>query len=254
MKNFDKILKSASTLLSEKANTKVSTQMEKYLKNLVKCRGLSAPLVSQVYKEFEAQNNEILKNLSIESKVELSHLLIKSEFFEEKTFGINILSGVIKKLDSDHINSLKELFYDNHINNWATCDSICGQILKGWTKQSKENAIEISKWSLDNKNVWIRRASCVTFINMVKKRDKGNFEGFIDMLFEICKNNIIYKERFNQLGTCWLLRELSLVDKERFTEFFYSDFEHFTREGVRYAIEKLDESERKEFLNYRPDK
>jgi 3-methyladenine DNA glycosylase AlkD len=125
-------------------------------------------------------------------------------------------------------------------------------VLRPWSALKKENTLDICEWSKDDSNIWIRRASCVTFITLVKLKDEKNFEGFIDLMFETCQTNITYQERFNQLATGWLLRELSKVDKKQFMDFFFENFKHFSREGLRYAVEKLPEREKNKLLNYRP--
>ncbi len=194
-----------------------------------------------------------MKDLSYQEKFELSDTLLRSDYFEQKIIGINFLSELTRKLEKNDLYRIRKTFEDGSINNWGICDSICGKVLKPWSILSKENTLEISDWSKNKQNIWIRRASCVTFITRVKHKDEKNFVGFTDLMFEICQNNIVHSERFNQLATGWLLRELSQIDKIRFLNFFYMNFKHFTREGIRYAIEKLPEKERKKLLNYRSD-
>jgi 3-methyladenine DNA glycosylase AlkD len=102
--------------------------------------------------------------------------------------------------------------------------------------------------------MWMRRIACVAFITRVKYVDKKpNFDGFIKLMFDICESTIKYDERFNQLATGWLLRELSVVDLARYKRFFYKNFKYFTREAVRYSVEKLTESEKKKIMSYRKD-
>ena len=65
------------------------------------------------------------------------------------------------------------------------------------------------------------------------------------MLFEICGEVIKCQERFAQLGCGWLLREISLVDKEKVKIFIEENLEKFSKEGLRYAVEKMNEKEAK---------
>ena len=116
---------------------------------------------------------------------------------------------------------------------------------------SKENTIEVANWRYDE-NLWVRRISCVTFVTRIKYKDsKPNFTGFTELMFNICEENIKYSERFNQLGTGWLLRELSQINLEEFNKFFYKNFDKFSREAIRYAVEKLSLNKRKKYLAYR---
>lgn len=253
MKKFSGLIKSLNKLIYDNGDSQNAHQMEKYFKHTIKAYGLTSPIIKNVYKTFKSDNSFQLKELSFNEKFDLGDTLLRDTFFEQKIIGINIFSEIAKKFEKEHIFRIKKAFEDGCINNWGICDSICGKVLKPWTILNKENSIEISQWSKDHQNIWIRRASCVSFITRVKLKDEKNFIGFTDLMFETCQNNIIYSERFNQLATGWLLRELSLIDKNKFLRFFYQNFKYFTREGIRYSIEKLPEKERKKLLNYRPD-
>jgi hypothetical protein len=55
---------------------------------------------------------------------------------------------------------------------------------------------------------------------------------------------------FVQLGTGWVLRELSRADLEGVIEFIKEHYEKFSREGLRYAIEKMDSKTRTILLKY----
>jgi len=218
MKNFSGLIKSLNKLLLDNGDIENSQKMEKYFKHSIKAFGLSSPALKSLYKSFKIDHSFQLKDLSYQEKFELSDTLLRSDYFEQKIIGINFLSELTRKLEKNDLYRIRKTFEDGSINNWGICDSICGKVLKPWSILSKENTLEISDWSN-----------------------------------EICQNNIVHSERFNQLATGWLLRELSQIDKIRFLNFFYMNFKHFTREGIRYAIEKLPEKERKKLLNYRSD-
>lgn len=44
-----------------------------------------------------------------------------------------------------------------------------------------------------NENLWMRRASCVAFVNLARKANNE----LLTLLFEICDLNIKHQERFN---------------------------------------------------------
>lgn len=47
------------------------------------------------------------------------------------------------------------------------------------------------------------------------------------------------------------MRNLSVCHRKRAIKFIEDNYDSYTREGLRYAIEKLDEKERKRLLNYK---
>ena len=46
------------------------------------------------------------------------------------------------------------------------------------------------------------------------------------------------------------MRELSVADEDVVIDFIRENYRQFSREGLRYAIEKMDEGLRKELLSY----
>ena len=61
-----------------------------------------------------------------------------------------------------------------------------------------------------------------------------------DVGFEVCSNAVRFQQRFNQLGVGWLLRELSRCDLDRTISFILENCSRMSREGLRYAIEKMN--------------
>jgi hypothetical protein len=45
------------------------------------------------------------------------------------------------------------------------------------------------------------------------------------------------------------MREISLADRKRAIKFIEDNYENLSREGLRYAIEKLSDKEKKRLLN-----
>lgn len=80
-------------------------------------------------------------------------------------------------------------------------------------------------------------------------------KGFFDLLFETVEFSLVSSslsiERFVQLGCGWLLREISLSERKRVISFIEKHHESFSREGLRYAIEKMTESERRRLMNFK---
>lgn len=68
-------------------------------------------------------------------------------------------------------------------------------------------------------------------------------------MYGLCKECLKYDERFNQLGMGWLLREMYLADPKGVDAFIRQHYSSFTREALRYAIEKMPEEERTALLN-----
>jgi 3-methyladenine DNA glycosylase AlkD len=58
-------------------------------------------------------------------------------------------------------------------------------------------------------------------------------------LLTICRTLVRNRDRFVQLGMGWVLRELSLADREEVLRFLAQHYRRINREALRYAIDKL---------------
>ena len=85
------------------------------------------------------------------------------------------------------------------------------------------------------------RACCIVYVNF------ANIEE--ERCIDICSTCVKSSERFVQLGVGCLLREMSFNSTERVISFIYDNYRYFTREGLRYSIEKLDVNTRKKILS-----
>jgi len=178
--------------------------------------------------------------------MELSTALLSSNYLEEKEFGIKILQKNHKILKLDDIKTISTYFKKNYVHNWATCDSLSGKVIHELIKANNVDVIsEIHTWK-NSDNLWQQRASCVSFVKTAR------FGTNKDKIMDICSTCVKSPERFVQLGNGWLLRELSLYDLELVVNFIKENYQNFSREGLRYAIEKMNNSLRNSLLSYSP--
>lgn len=78
----------------------------------------------------------------------------------------------------------------------------------------------------------------VAFVTLARKPDEQVFPGFRDALLDTLAVTVQGQERFAQTGTGWVLREVGKGDADRLTQFVEAHLQHFSREGLRYALEK----------------
>lgn len=159
----------------------------------------------------------------------LSERMIKSDMFELRTGGIDILTECHSKIDIAALPLIRELIDDGWISCWAHCDSLALPLKLASLKQGEKFDDCLVDWKYDP-NIWVRRAALVTFIKRASHGDKQpNYKGFTDKLFGMCEECVKYDHRFNQLAVGWLLRELSLTDKEAVKKFLHKHYEVMSR-------------------------
>ncbi len=94
--------------------------------------------------------------------------------------------------------------------------------------------------------MWKQRAACVTLVNVAR------FGAYNEDILFIVKNTVKNRERFVQLGTGWLLREFYLADKTACILFIKENYMSLSREGLRYACEKMPVPLQRELREFKP--
>lgn len=213
--------------LQANSDPKVREKFQCYFKNAVKLLGVRSPEVKKVFRE----TFPLLATRPLEEIVEQAFLLLGSEYLEEKQIGILVLSRIEKKLSSDFI-ALLEPVFDQSVYDWATCDTLSGRVLRYLLRRDGQARKRIVGWS-QAKCFWRQRSSAVAFVNEARH---GQYN---DDILYICRNIVDNRERFVQLGMGWVLRELSLADQKLALDFLAAHYPKISREGLRYAIEKM---------------
>ncbi len=214
--------------LLKSAQAGIKKSYEKYFKGVLTFHGLRSPQVQFVFKKLWPN----VKQLPPEERKNLAFDLIATKFAEEKQFGILILNKTWKELPAEKlIHELAELI-DRHTYDWSTADGLSGRVIRFMIPQDRKVVQTLISWK-DAPSIWRKRVAAVSFVNLAKH---GNYTAEI---IKICDTIVKNPERFVQLGTGWVLRELSLVDKKLVLDFIAAHEKYFSKEGIRYALEKM---------------
>jgi len=141
------------------------------------------------------------------------------------------------------------LKHTKYINNWDLVDLSCHYILGDYLYNDKIShksdlwqGEKILEKLARSKNLWERRIAIVsTFAFIYKGESKWTFK-ITEMLMKD-KHNLIHK------ACGWMLREVGKrVGEKELLEFLNKHHKEMPRIMIRYAIERLPERKRKEYL------
>jgi 3-methyladenine DNA glycosylase AlkD len=221
------------------ASLENKSNFERYFKGVVKFYGLKSLQVKQILKIIWPE----IKKLTIEQRIELVFDLFQSKYFEDKSCAIQVLNKSLKQLSLSTISDLEKII-DQYVYDWATCDMLSGQVVRYLIESNLEVLKKIIGWK-DARCLWRQRAVAVSFVP-IARHGRYNQE-----IITVCQKIIQNPERFVQLGAGWVLRELSLADLDLVINFIKKNYQFFSREGLRYAIEKMEPGVRKKILDSR---
>lgn len=200
---------------------------ERYFKGVIPFLGVKSPVVRLVARDLVREHQAV----DARTMVAAALALLRQPHMEEKQLGIVILERIRRRWPPTLLDDIEAIF-DEATNDWATCDAIAGRLVHPMLQRDPAIAERMERWSRAS-HPWRQRAAAVSF---VKSARRG---GHTRTILAICHRLAQRDDRFVQLGMGWVLRELSLADREATVTFLVSHHDTIRREALRYAIEKL---------------
>ena len=121
---------------------------------------------------------------------------------------------------------------EKYINNWASCDTFCNHTMGEFIEMYPDYLAELKKMA-KSKNLWVRRASAVSFIVPAKKGK------FLKDIFEISDILLKDSEDMVQKGYGWMLKVASQAHQKQVFDYVMKNKKNMPRTALRYAIEKM---------------
>jgi 3-methyladenine DNA glycosylase AlkD len=177
------------------------------------------------------------------SLAEIEELLL-SEFHEIRFCALVILTEQYRK--RKNLADKKKFFEfyvrqikNGAVNNWDLIDvpgSVIGEYLT-----HIENSLDVLIRFSRSKNIWIRRSSVIFTFPFIRQTD-------IEPTLIISESLITDQHDLIHKATGWALREVGKRDITALRSFLKENSSIMPRTMLRYAIEKLPESERQKWL------
>ncbi|KQS90219.1 DNA alkylation repair protein [Chryseobacterium sp. Leaf394] len=178
------------------------------------------------------------------TKISLDEIaeLLTSKYHEHR---LTALFMLILKFEKTKDNSVKDQivqFYLNNlkgINNWDLADTSCYKILGRYAFENQKDDLLINL--SESEDMWHKRIAVVGTMHYVKK---GNFE----LTKKLVLRNLFHSHDLMHKANGWLLREMGNKNETELIQFLNSHYRKMPRTSLRYAIEKLDENLRQDYL------
>lgn len=171
--------------------------------------------------------------------------ILKSEFHEMRLVALLILVTKFEKSkDKNEQKKLVDFYLKNtkYINNWDLVDLSCYKLLGRYCFENQRDDI-LRKLS-NAENMWEKRIAIVATMYHVKI---GSFE----LTKELALNNLQHSHDLMHKANGWLLREMGKKNEKELLDFLKIHYQNMPRTSLRYAIEKLEEDLRQDFLKGR---
>ncbi len=185
--------------------------------------------------------NKYSSTTSKEVIIELLH----SPFHEERLTGVFILCN---KFNEAKKTGKEKEWYDlylkmaERINNWDLVDA-SAHIIVGQYLEDKDRSI-LYKLAKEN-SLWKNRIAVVATWHFIRKNSD------LKDILQLSEIMLTHKHDLMHKATGWMLREGWKKDAKQIEKFLDKFTTQMPRTMLRYAIEKMEETKRKGYLNLR---
>lgn len=187
-------------------------------------------------------SRKIAKHFSLTTNLADIQEIIQSEYHEMRLVALLILIQKFEKSKGKNEQEQIIHFYlknTQYINNWDLVDVSCYKILGRFCFENKKD--EIFRTLAESENMWENRIAIVGTMYYIHK-------GEFDLTKEIALKNLHHSHDLMHKANGWLLREIGKKNETELLNFLKIHYKTMPRTSLRYAIEKLDEDLRQNFL------
>ena len=209
----------------------------RFFKEEIIVYGVKTPVVHQISKNFFS----LIKTEPKTHVWDLCEQLWKSGVMEEAIVACNWSYALRKKFVPDDM-LLFERWVNQYVSNWATCDTFCNHTMGAFFEKYPEQ-VTILKTFATSPNRWMKRAAAVSLIVPARKGLFGR------EIFELATLLLLDTDDMVQKGYGWLLKVYSQKHESEVFTFVMNHKTHMPRTALRYAIEKMPESLKKQVMS-----
>lgn len=222
------------TQLAELGTPERAMYEKKYLKSALNFHGVNVWAVGRIVKDWLKAN----ANVPIDDIAALAALLWASDWHEERTVALQLLSVRTKQLTRAHLPLIEQMLHE--AEGWAHLDVLATDILSGWIKRDASLLEYLPRWAEDS-NFWVRRAAILAQAQQFR-RGEGDFDLFERIVVPQLNEGKDWSkdERFfirKAIG--WALRECSKHKPEWIVGFVNRHRARMSSLSLREATRKL---------------
>ena len=190
---------------------------------------------------------EVVKQCWQETSFEDLETCVASEYHEMRLAALLTLVQIFKHAKKDITLQQQCIeFYLTHtqyINNWDLVDLTCYELLGTWLLDKDRTLLY--DLACDGKTIWEQRIGIVSTMQLLRHGELHDTYAIADIF--LAKPLPLHDLLQKAVG--WLLREAGKRDEQRMKGWLSTRYKTMPRTMLRYAIEKLSEEERKNYLN-----
>ncbi|MBI2888175.1 MAG: DNA alkylation repair protein [Chloroflexi bacterium] len=235
----DQILAGLQSALRAHADPARASAQKRYFKEPIATYGLPVPQVRALAKAYRPR---LKKEAGLEDVLALCQRLLATGGLEEGLAVETLMEPFVKLLDPEHFPILDR--WVDHFSNWAVTDGVSVHVIGALLERHPALAGRLVPWTAGASR-WRRRAACVSLVIPVRHGRVSPAQ-----VFAVTDPLMLDKDDMVQKGAGWILRDFSISHQDEVVEYL-KKYPAAGRTLVRYALEKMPEDVRRQFITCR---
>ncbi|MFA6927249.1 MAG: DNA alkylation repair protein [Bacteroidales bacterium] len=168
--------------------------------------------------------------------------LIRSPIHEERSAALFILECQNKKATAGERGPILSFYLEHlqYVNNWDLVDLTCRDLLGRAIADGLQDSSILDQLAASD-NLWERRIAIVSTWYFIR-------QGQLDHTLRIARTLLSDPEDLMHKAVGWMLREAWKIDPATIEQFLQTHYHHLPRTSLRYAIERMAEPTRQQYL------
>jgi 3-methyladenine DNA glycosylase AlkD len=233
-----RIAEEAGRLYRAKANPARAALIRRYFKNEVRVYGLRSPEARDIAAGLYAK---VRASWTPADAIALCEIVLRRPELEFKGLGALMLLRFKKSFPKSLFAKVKGWLAADLLDNWASVDVLCPDAVGALLLAYPELRAAIKAWAA-HPNLWVRRASLVSFIKLAKKPE------FAPEIYAMARAHFDSEDDLIHKAAGWLLREVGKRDMAALEAFLLDHGSAIPRTTLRYAIERFPAAKRSVLL------
>jgi len=173
--------------------------------------------------------------------------LLRSKWHEARLLALLILVERFRRGDAHERRAIFDAYLVNtpqHINNWDLIDITAPHVVGAWLVERPRRERSVLRRLARSRELWERRVAMIATMTFIREND---FATTLE-LAEILRND---EHDLMHKAVGWMLREVGNRDRATMEKFLHNRYKTMPRTMLRYAIERLPEQRRQQYLKGR---
>ncbi len=216
----------------------VKASQQRFFKEPVESLGIRTPDLRQIARAAAREYRDL--KLDVADVIDIAERLWQGRHLEERILGLLILERFQRHLKPQHWPRF-DAWIDS-LSNWGETDALCGCVLAPLLQAEPKPMERLTAWT-ESPNRWRRRAAAVALVPQARRGAR------LEAAMEIADRLAEDRDDMVEKGVGWLLKEASRTQPQVVVDFILANVGRLSRTTVRYASEKLTESQRERVMS-----